>query len=284
MRFLFRQESTSTQRTVVFSVVSVVLMVSDHNTDWLDGVRASLDVAVAPVYYVAELPSVLLRDGAELLRSRGALMAEIRDLEDQNLLLRADALKMSAMRRENERLRDLLRSAQKLEDDVLVAELIFVNPNPDWLEIGLDKGSRDRVFVGQPVVDAQGLLGQVSSVSERSCRVLLITDDALAVPVRVHRNNLRLIASGSGVIDELIVRHVHATADLRKGDLLVTSGLGGRFPAGYPVGVVTEVASVPGDPFVRVRARPLAALDRSQHVLLVFSPDAAGPALPAGEG
>lgn len=135
----------------------------------------------------------------------------------------------------------------------------------------MDKGSADGVFVGQPVLDAQGLMGQVIRVSRYVSRVLLISDVNHSVPVQVVRSNLRLIARGTGTTRQLELMHVQDTADIKKGDLLVSSGLGGRFPVGYPVGVVNHVEHDPGKPFAKVTATPSARLDRSRHVLLVFT-------------
>ena len=180
---------------------------------------------------------------------------------------------MAALTAENNRLRDLLGSAAKLQDNVLVAELIGVDPDPERHEVIIDKGTSSGVFVGQPLLDAQGLMGQVIEISPYTSRVLLVSDQTHSVPVQVNRSNLRLIARGSGVTRQLELLHVQDTADIRVGDLLVSSGLGDRFPVGYPVGLVNKVEHDPGQPFALVTAIPSARLDRSRHVLLVFADD-----------
>ena len=148
----------------------------------------------------------------------------------------------------------------------------------------IDKGTRERVFVGQPVVDSEGLMGQVIEVSLITSRVMLISDQSHSVPVQVARSNLRLIAQGTGT-HQLEVMHVQDTADIVQGDLLVSSGLGNKFPVGYPVGTVTRVEHNPGRPFAEVAARPSAYLDRTRHVLLVFTEDRlAGEASRNGRG
>ncbi len=178
---------------------------------------------------------------------------------------------MAALRAENNRLRDLLGSAAKIQDNVLVGELIGVDPDPKRHEVVIDKGLNHNVFVGQPVLDAQGLMGQVIEVSLFTSRVLLISDESHSVPVQVVRSNLRLIARGTGVSHQLELRHLQNTADIRPGDFLVSSGLGDRFPIGYPVGTVNKVEHDPGKPFATATATPSAQLNRTRHVLLVFN-------------
>ena len=198
---------------------------------------------------------------------------EIKLLEKDLLLLHAKTEKMAALTAENNRLRDLLGSAAKLQDNVIVAELIGVAPDPEKHEVVIDKGGTDGVFVGQPLLDAKGLMGQVVDVSRYSSRVLLISDPSHSVPVQVARSNLRLVAQGTGSTNRLELMYVQNTADVGAGDLLISSGLGGRFPVGYPVGVVNKVEHRPGRPFSTVTAIPSALLDRSRHVLLVFTED-----------
>jgi rod shape-determining protein MreC len=185
--------------------------------------------------------------------------------------LEAQVQQMAALRAENLRLRALLNSSALLADDVLVAELIGISPDPARHLVVLNKGADDGVFEGQPLIDAQGLMGQVIELAASSSRVLLLTDATHAIPVQVNRNGVRAIAEGIGRLDRLVLRHVASNEDIEVGDLLVSSGLGGRFPVGYPVAVVTEVSRDPGQAFAEVSARPSSALNRSRHVLLVFT-------------
>jgi len=171
------------------------------------------------------------------------------------------------------RLRALLNSSALLRDDVLVAELIGVSPDPVRHQLVLNKGETDGVFVGQPLIDANGLMGQVVEVSAGHSRALLITDATHSIPVQVNRNGVRAIAEGTGALGTLESHHVSATTDIQEGDLLISSGLGGRFPVGYPVAVVSQIERDPGRAFARILAVPSAALDRSRHVLLVFTTD-----------
>lgn len=229
-----------------------------------------MTLAVTPIVVTADLPGRAVRQVEHILTTRDDMQARIDFLEDEIRLLRAKTEKMASMSAENNRLRDLLGSAAKLQDNVLVAELIGLDPDPEKHEVLIDKGHREKVFVGQPVVDAEGLMGQVIEVSLMTSRVLLISDQSHSVPVQVNRSNLRLIARGTGdSFLELV--HVQATADIKVGDLVVSSGLGDKFPVGYPVGVVETIERDPGQPFVRVLARPTAHLNRTRHVLLVFT-------------
>ncbi|MNH15206.1 Cell shape-determining protein MreC [compost metagenome] len=169
------------------------------------------------------------------------------------------------------RLRELLNSSALVNEKVEVAELIGVDPNPFTHRILINKGERDGVVLGQPVLDARGLMGQVVELMPYTARVLLLTDTTHSIPVQVNRNGLRAIASGTGNPERLELRHVADTADIKEGDLLVSSGMGQRFPAGYPVATVNEVIHDSGQPFAIVRAIPTAALNRSRYMLLVFS-------------
>ncbi len=248
-------------------------MVVDHLSDYLDQVRAALTTVVTPVVVIADYPNRTANTVKEVFASRESLQERVMRLEQEQILLRAKTEKMAALTAENNRLRNLLGSAAKLQDNVLVAELTGIDPDPNRHEVLVDKGSNHGVFVGQPVLDAEGLFGQVISVSPLSARVLLISDQSHSIPVQVVRSNLRLIAQVSGSLSQLDLMHIQETADIRPGDLLVSSGLGDRFPTGYPVGIVSALNYDPGRPFALATATPSALLDRSRHVLLVFSED-----------
>lgn len=249
----------------------MLLIAVDHRSGYLDSIRAGLTLAIAPIMIAAEYPARETRDLQKIVSSHQEMQEYIDILEEDLLLLKVKTEKMAALTSENDRLRKLLGSAAKLQDNVLIAELTGVDPDPEQHEIIIDKGSRDGVFVGQPLLDAEGLMGQVISLSYLSSRVLLISDRSHSVPVQVSRTNLRLIAQGTGASNELELMFVQDTADIRIGDLLVSSGLGHRFPVGYPVGIVNKIEHDPGRPFAVVTAVPSALLDRSRHVLLVFT-------------
>jgi rod shape-determining protein MreC len=258
-------------KVIGLGILSLALIAIDHLSDFLDYPRAGLSVLVTPIILIADVPERTLKGVSEVVASRDDLQKDNRHLREEVLMLHAKTEKMAALTAENNRLRGLLGSAEKVEDNVLVAELIGVDPDPDRHIVIIDKGSSEGVFVSQPLLDAEGLMGQVIEAGPITSRVLLISDRLHSVPVQVVRSNLRLIARGTGIITELELRHVQDTADIVEGDLLVSSGLGGRFPVGYPVGVVSKIRHDPGKPFAVVRATPTARLDRTRHALLVFT-------------
>ena len=246
-------------------------MVTDARFDYLKPVRSELALVLSPLYEVAGFPLRAWEGVSDQFSSRTELMAENERLKAEQLLLQRRLQKLAALTEQNVRLRELLNSAALVDDRVLVGELIGVDPNPYTHRIIIDKGAKDGVFVGQPVLDASGLMGQVVEVMPYSARVLLLTDVTHSIPVQVNRNGLRAIAVGTGNPERLELRYVADTADIKEGDLLVSSGLGQRFPAGYPVATVSKVIHDSGQPFAVVRAIPTAKLNRSRYMLLVFS-------------
>jgi rod shape-determining protein MreC len=262
-------------RLLVLTVLSVVLMVVDARFETLKPLRSQLGLVLTPVYWLTDLPLRMWEGMSEQVASRSELIEENRRLKNEALLLQRRLQKLATLTEQNVRLRELLNSTALLDDHVVIAELIGLDPSPFTQRIIINKGSRDDVFVGQPVLDATGLMGQVVEVMPYTSRVLLITDSVHSVPVQVNRNGLRAIASGTGS-DYLELRHVPETSDIKEGDLLVSSGLGQRFPAGYPVARVRSVVHEPGQAFLQVHAVPTAMLNRSRHLLLVFS-DAGTP-------
>lgn len=258
-------------RLLALVVLSVALMVVDARFNSLKPVRSEMGLVLMPFYWLAEMPARLWDGMTEQITSRSTLMAENEKLKAEALLMQRRLQKLAALTEQNVRLRELLNSSALVDDEVLAAELIGVDPNPYTHRILIDKGEKDGVFLGQPVLDASGLMGQVVEVMPYTARVLLLTDSTHSIPVQVNRNGLRAIASGTGNPERLELRHVADTADIKVGDLLVSSGLGQRFPSGYPVATVTEVVHDAGQPFAIVRAMPTAALNRSRYLLLVFT-------------
>jgi len=216
-------------------------------------------------------PGQILGAMGDYFRSRDSLREDNERLVQENLVLQARTQRLASVLSENARYRALLNSAELLQDDIMVAEVVSVVADPANHLLVLDKGARDGVYVGQPMLGAEGLLGQITMVGERSSRAILISDASHAVPVQVMRNGVRALAEGTGSIEELLIRHLAATTDIEVGDVLVTSGLGGRFPPNYPVAKVVDINLRPEAAFASVRAKPLASLDRGRHVLLALA-------------
>ncbi|XXD92604.1 rod shape-determining protein MreC [Pseudomonas sp. Z4-7] len=271
MKPLFAKGPSLGVRLLVLAVLSVALMVVDARFTLLKPVRSQMSLVLMESYWITDLPQRLWQGVASQFGSRTELVAENEKLKTENLLLQGRMQKLAALTEQNVRLRELLNSSALVNEKVEVAELIGMDPNPFTHRIIINKGERDGVVLGQPVLDARGLMGQVVELMPYTSRVLLLTDTTHSIPVQVNRNGLRAIASGTGNPERLELRHVADTADIKEGDLLVSSGLGQRFPAGYPVATVKEVIHDSGQPFAIVRAVPTAALNRSRYLLLVFS-------------
>jgi rod shape-determining protein MreC len=265
---------------VVAVILSLILLVVDHRFHHLQQLRSALAFLTYPLHYLADLPFTASRWLAETTSSRQALMSQNRELRNQILHLRAELQKYESLQAENMRLRDLVDSSFKVGDRVLVAELSAVDLDPYKQQVIINKGAASGAFEGQPVLDAHAVMGQVINVTPFSSTVLLITDTSHALPVQVLRNGLRTIAVGSGRISELKLPYLPTNSDIVEGDLLVTSGLGGKFPPGYPVATVTKIDRSPDAPFSDVLAQPRAHLDRSREVLLVWTVPNQLPVMP----
>jgi len=264
-------------------LASVLLMVADHRHDYLAAVRAVLSVAVYPIQYLASLPDTLQNSVFESVSTYSNLVEENRRLKREQLVDKTRLLKFSELEKENVRLRALLETSFKLGEQVLIAELLSVNLAPYEQIVVVNKGTRFGVYKGQPALDANGVVGQVIRANPLSAEVMLITDPNHGIPVQVNRNGIRTIAVGSGRIDTLILPLLPNNTDIKPGDLLITSGLGGTFPYGYPVGTVTSVAPQPDRPFASISAKPIAHLDRSRELLLVWSNKTPIPLFPDAE-
>jgi len=257
-------------RIVAFILASLIMMTVDHRQGHLEKVRSALSVFVYPLQYTANLPVMATDWVSEAFVTRASLMEENARLRDEQLVLSSKVQKVEILKAENERLREMLQSSEKLDERVLIAELLAVDLQPFRHQIVINKGQREGVYDGQPIVDANGVMGQIVHVGPFSSTVLLLTDPSHAIPVQINRNGLRSVAVGTGQSHILQLEHLPNNVDIREGDLVVSSGLGSRFPAGYPVGVVYDISRVPGEPFAKVTIIPSAQLEKSREVLLVW--------------
>lgn len=271
IKTIFTQGPSLTARLVIAVMLSIAIILADRRYKPMESVRDTLSLISSPLVYLASLPPKAANWVMSLFVERARLEERIQGLEETSLLLHSRLLQMEALEAENMRLRDLLGSSIKIGDRVLIAELMAVDLDPYRQQVVINKGSTSGVYEGQPVLDAFAVMGQVVRVTPLTATVLLITDASHALPVQVNRNGLRTIAAGTGLVNRLELNHVPKNADIREGDLLVTSGLGGRFPVGYPVAKVAEVRNEPGKPFATVTAVPTAHLERSREVLLAWT-------------
>ena len=270
-------------RVLVCIALSILLMVVDHRQNHLDTVRKAIGVAVYPILILVDSPFRLWDWLGETTADRSELQVEVSRLEAERILTRAELLQLTALRAENDRLRDLLDARPRTRDTIRVAEIMAVDANPYRHTFVIDIGDSDGVFTGQAIIDANGVIGQVLEAGLTTSEAILISDPSHALPVEVSRNGLRTIANGTGKVDELDLPFLPNNADILPGDILVTSGLGGAFPAGYPVGVVGSVNRVPQAPFADVTAVPAAALDQVREVLLIWSAETEEPSKETSE-
>lgn len=248
-------------------------MVMDHRFGHLDKLRSVLSTALYPVQYIVNLPVKLASSLGETVVSHQTLLDENQRLKEEQLLLSSKLQRFSVLQAENDRLRELFESSLKLAERVLIAELMAIELQPFKHQIRINKGQNQGAYDGQPILDASGIMGQIVHVSPFYSDVLLITDPTHSLPVEINRNGLRAIAIGTGQTNILQLEHLPTNADIEIGDLIVSSGLGRRFPAGYPVGVVDTINLDPGEPFAKITVIPSAKLQQSREVLLVWPHD-----------
>tara|TARA_B100000700_G_scaffold304482_1_gene377182 strand:- start:136 stop:999 length:864 start_codon:yes stop_codon:yes gene_type:complete len=270
MDTIFTRGPSLNIRLALALAMSVMLIVLDFKLDAFSTTRVFLNSLVSPVQYLANLPGQLLNASAQRLTSQQALIEENEQLTNRLLLQNEKLQRFEALEQENIELRRLLDAPVRQNMRKMVAELMAVDNTPYSQQIVVNKGAIDGVYLGQSILDERGIVGQVMEVGTTNSRVLLISDVTHSIPVRSIRNNSRFIASGSGAIDELYLTHVAHSADIREGDVLVSSGLGEVFPEGYPVAEVTQVIRDESRPFAQVTIAPQARLNRLKYLLLLW--------------
>jgi rod shape-determining protein MreC len=245
-------------------------MFIDHRANQVQRLRGALMYALIPIQYTASFPIHAVDVITTNIRTNRQLLRDNKDFRAENLLLHAQVQRLASLESENIRLKTLLKASARAGDKVLVASLIKVDTDPFSQKVVLNKGLQQHVYIGQPVIDAHGIMGQIIDVSDRTSVALLLTDQNHALPVRNNRSGERGIAVGSGPSGNLELSHVTTTADVKVGDLLISSGLGQRFPAGYPVGVISSIKNDPGEAFATIVVKPAADISKSSEVLLVW--------------
>jgi rod shape-determining protein MreC len=265
--------------------LSLALMLADQHAGYGRVAREKLSLLTTPLWLVASSPLRLYRGASEELALRGSLQEDNRRKTQALAIAQARIHRLNAVAAENIRLRALLGGARGYSLDVRLVGVLDVDLDPSKQRLVLDGGSADGVRLGQALIDSGGVLGQVIEVTEHRAIALLVTDPDHAVPVQVARSGLRTIAYGTGSSDALALPNIPQSADIREGDLLITSGIGGRFPAGFPVGTVRGLHADKLRLFVVGEARPSAHMERGNEVLLVGNLPAdadVGPPAPAG--
>ena len=277
MDTIFTRGPSLNIRLALALAMSVMLIVLDFKLDAFSTTRVFLNSLVSPVQYLANLPGQLLNASAQRLTSQQALIEENEQLTNRLLLQNEKLQRFEALEQENKELRRLLDAPVRQNMRKMVAELMAVDNTPYSQQIVINKGAIDGVYLGQSILDERGIVGQVMEVGTTNSRVLLISDVTHSIPVRSIRNNGRFIASGSGAIDELYLTHVAHSADIREGDVLVSSGLGKVFPEGYPVAEVIQVIRDESRPFAQVTIAPQARLNRLKYLLLLWPQTSSEP-------
>ncbi len=279
---LFSAGMAGTLRLLGYLALASVLMVVDHRGHWLPKVRYAAAIVVEPIYQLAGLPASGLRAARVAFADRRMLTEENHKLRVDLLLANARLNHMEAVSRQNRRLKQLLDTRRQLGMKVQLARVIDLDLGAFRHRLMLNVGTRQGVKVGQAVIDSRGIMGQVVQVLPDTCTVMLVTDPDHAIPVTDARTGMRTVAYGSHVAGQLVLPTIPVSADVRVGDELLSSGLGGRFPPGFPVATVTHVEPQVSGMFLVARAKPVADLDRSDEVLLLrdLAPPA-GPPAPA---
>lgn len=267
---LFTHGKHATLSFVLAVVLSFTVMIADFHYRYLDGLRCGVSLFVAPLQYAVDYPARIISWVRSMVGSKKALIDENMHLRYLQTMLEAQLQKLRVIRNENSQLKELLLATANQNIQAMAAEILAVDTSSSRQLLVLNKGKRDGVFPGQPVLDAKGVMGQIIDVGTMTSTVLLISDSKSAVPVRNNRTGERAILVGTNNISELSLINLPKTSSIVEGDLLVTSGLGRRYPEGYPVGRVREIKNIPGEEFIIVNVEPIAMLNRNRLVLLLW--------------
>ena len=267
---LFKESSIFGLKFLGILLVSVVLMAMDFRGMHTAPLRTGLSTIVAPIQYAVSWPIEVFDWVTDNVSRQQDLLEENANLRAHSMMLQGKLQRIMALQKENSELRALLQSTAKRNEKFTIAKMLAVSTEPYIARIVINRGAKNRVYEGQPVLDARGVMGQVVQIGPLTSQVMLITDLDSAVPVQIYRTGLRAIAAGTGSRRDLALLNVSDRADVKVGDLITTSGLGMRYPEGYPVGVVTNVDRKTGQHFAEIKIRPSARLLQSRQVLLVW--------------
>ncbi len=270
MKPIFGRGPSLQQRLFFAVILSASLMLADSRLGAFSEVRFLLNSMVAPIQYAADLPRTMFDDFYARFSSREELMTSNQAYKREVMRLKSDLILLDQYREENQRLRKLLGSEFVRDEKKVVTEVMAVDTSPYRHQVVIDKGQIDGVYEGQPVINEKGIVGQVTFVAAHNSRVLLLIDPNNAIPVQNIRNDIRVIASGNGQSDEIQLEHIPTSTDIEVGDMLVTSGLGGVYPEGYPVAYITDVDRDTRREFASIKAKPVVDFDRLRYLLLIW--------------
>lgn len=278
----FKRGPTPLVRLLLCSLLSAALLISDARYQYLDGIRQAVAIVAYPLQRVAAAPTAMLRRVGDFFVTQAALRNENARLAEQHLQNGAVLQKYRALAAENAHLRELLAMRQRFPESTVAAEVLYSGRDPFTRKIVVDKGSRDDIRAGRPVIDQSGVVGQVTRVYPWLAEVTLITDKGQAVPVYNLRNGLRAVLGGTGIDGQLELKFIPLNADFQNGDELVTSGIDGIYPPGLPVAVVSNVERNAAYLFARITGKPIAGVS-SHGQVLILNRDVKVPERPAEE-
>ncbi|WP_256380072.1 rod shape-determining protein MreC [Coxiella endosymbiont of Amblyomma americanum] len=274
---MFKRSSVSALRAISYVGLSVILIVFDYKTEFFHKIRNDLSLIILPIQYVVDTPIKIINWISTNTATQRQLITENMYLRAHAQLLELKLQKFLFIQRENVQLRKLLKFTSQMHNTsrVLVAQLLSINLDPNLQKVVIDKGLRSHIYIGQPVLDVNGIVGQVVDANLLTSEIMLISDPKSAIPVQNNRNGIRAVAIGMGSSSKLMVINIFPyTNDIKKGDLFISSGLGSRYPVGYPVGTVTDVMTYNSSKrFTKIILRPSARLDQLQQVLMIWPSD-----------
>lgn len=270
METIFLRGPSLNIRLMIAVFLSAAFLFLDHKLDSFSSARVILNSAVSPIQYAANMPGAMLNWTSTTITIQQQLLEENERLTQQNVLLSEQIQQMEFLVQENKHLRALLGSVSETGVRKVVAEVMALDNNPYSHQIVINKGTIHGAFEGQAVLDEHGVVGQILHVATTNSRVLLLSDITHAIPTRLLKNNVQLIATGTGSLDELTLEHVAHSTEVEVGDVLISSGLGDIFPQGYPVATITQVIRDESRPFANIKAEPFAKLDRLKYLLLLW--------------
>ena len=256
-------------KLILFVVLSFILLINDQRNNYLSTLRNSIAIAIYPLQSTVEIPSRLINWFDLRIKSKEILIQENQNLLSQQKINSSILQRYESLEQENMRLKQILNAANNLDNKVEITRIISINVNPYRHTIVIDKGERDGVYKGQVLLDADGVIGQILHTNFLTSEAILISDSDHALPVEINRNGLRTIVLGNGSYTKLDVPYIPNNADIEIGDLLVTSGLGGKFPSGYPVAKVDFIERDLSEQFYKVSAKPIAYLNQVREVMLL---------------